>query len=182
MESFDKPGELTSAWALRFSEVLYVDASTVESSASDLKALANAKRVEDISHYLESRRTEWLLFFDNVDDTGSVMIRKYFPNCAHGNILITTRNPYILGYFPNLSSEQAIAVGFMSREDVHDLITRTGRLNSREVKEEQVEELLKVMRFCPRLHPRLNYISSLAHWRVTPSCRSGRLLHRAYRV
>ena len=74
---------------LRFSEVLYIDASTVESSERDLKALADAMRVGDISHYLESRGTEWLLFCDNTDDT-SVPIRKHFPDCVYGNILITT--------------------------------------------------------------------------------------------
>jgi hypothetical protein len=127
----------------RFSEVLYVDASSVESSERDLKALADAKRVEDLTHYLESHQTEWLLLFDNADDA-SVQIRKHFPNCTHGNILITTRNPYILGYFPNQLSEQAIAVGSMSKEDVQVLLTNTGRLNAKEVKEEQVEQIMKV--------------------------------------
>ena len=126
--------------------MLYVDASTVESLECDLKALADVKRVEDISHYLESRKTEWLL----ADDT-SVPVRKHFPNCTHGNILITTRNPYILGYFPNQLSEQAIAVGSMPREDVQALITNTGRLNATEVEEEQVEEIMKVTNIfsCP---------------------------------
>ena len=135
---------------LRFSEVLYIDASTVESSERDLKALADAKHVENISHYLESNKTEWLLFFDNADDT-SVLIRKHFPNCVHGNILITTRNPYILGYFPNQLSEQAIAVDSMSREDVQALIATTGRLNAKEVEEEQVEKIMKVTNIflCP---------------------------------
>jgi hypothetical protein len=109
--------------------------------------------VKDISHYLESRRTEWLLFFDNADDT-SVLIRKHFPNCAHGNILITTRNPYILGYFPNKLSEQAIAVGPMSREDVQALITNIGKLNARETTKEGLEEVMKVIIMLSR--PRLS--------------------------
>ena len=34
---------------------------------------------------------EWLLLLDNADDT-NLNLHDYFPRCAHGNILITSRN------------------------------------------------------------------------------------------
>ena len=36
-------------------------------------------------------REEWLLLFNNADDT-TFNLRKSFPSCSHGNISVTTRN------------------------------------------------------------------------------------------
>ena len=42
--------------------------------------------------WLENQRDRrWLLFFDNADDV-HLSLKKFFPPCAYGNILVTTRN------------------------------------------------------------------------------------------
>jgi hypothetical protein len=41
--------------------------------------------------WLAGRREEWLLLFDNADDL-KLNLSGFFPSCAHGNILITSRN------------------------------------------------------------------------------------------
>ena len=38
---------------------------------------------------------EWLLLLDNADDP-NLNLHDYFPRCAHGNILITSRNREIV--------------------------------------------------------------------------------------
>ncbi|KAJ6564776.1 hypothetical protein B0H19DRAFT_870607, partial [Mycena capillaripes] len=39
----------------------------------------------------------WLLFFDNADDP-KINMNKFLPQCSHGNIIITSRNPELHGY------------------------------------------------------------------------------------
>lgn len=39
----------------------------------------------------------WLLFFDNADDV-KLNLGRFFPRCASGNILVTTRNPELCIY------------------------------------------------------------------------------------
>src|ERR1700722_18018218 len=79
----------------RFSEVLFVDASTVETITADLRSIAVAKGIgdskNDTLNWLSRQRKEWLLLFNNANDT-MLNLRDYFPCCSHGNILITSRN------------------------------------------------------------------------------------------
>jgi hypothetical protein len=79
----------------RFSEVFFVDASTVETTTADLRSIAVTKgtgeSANDALNWLTRQRKEWLLLFNNADDT-MLNLRDYFPPCAHGNILITSRN------------------------------------------------------------------------------------------
>jgi len=39
----------------------------------------------------------WLLFFDNADNV-DLKLKTFFPACAHGNILVTTRNRELRHY------------------------------------------------------------------------------------
>src|SRR3984957_18633645 len=79
----------------RFSDVFFVDASTVETITTDLRSIAVAKGVgnseNDALNWLSRQRKEWLLLFNSADDT-MLNLRDYFPRCSHGNILITSRN------------------------------------------------------------------------------------------
>jgi len=79
----------------RFSEVFFVDASTIETITADLRSIAVTKGIGDSENdaldWLSRQRKEWLLLFNNADDT-MLNLRDYFPCCAHGNILITSRN------------------------------------------------------------------------------------------
>src|ERR1700722_4747633 len=78
-----------------FSEVFFVDASMVEMITADLRSIAIAKGAGDSENdaltSLSRKHEEWLLLFNNADDT-MLNLRDYFPPCAHGNILITSRN------------------------------------------------------------------------------------------
>ncbi|KAJ7201837.1 hypothetical protein GGX14DRAFT_300787, partial [Mycena pura] len=46
---------------------------------------------------LSAQKEEWLLLFDNADEPG-IDLNKFFPQCNHGNIIITTRNPGLCVY------------------------------------------------------------------------------------
>ena len=79
----------------RFSEVFFIDASTVVTITADLRSIAITKGIgnseNDALNWLSKQRREWLLLFDNADDM-MLNLRDYFPRCAHSNILITSRN------------------------------------------------------------------------------------------
>ena len=79
----------------RFSKVFFVNASSSSTIEADL---SNIAVVEDIGSthaetvdWLSGLREEWLLVFDNADDT-ALDFHRYFPSCSHGNMIITTRN------------------------------------------------------------------------------------------
>src|ERR1700722_6394141 len=87
-----------SFYLSRFSEVFFVDATTVDTITADLRSIAIDKGVgdsekdwKDALNLLSNERKEWLLLFNNADDT-RLNLRNYFPSCYHGNILITSRN------------------------------------------------------------------------------------------
>ncbi|KAG8711946.1 hypothetical protein FRC09_020334 [Ceratobasidium sp. 395] len=77
-----------------WSDVIYVDATSLETLTSTLKQFAVARSLGDTHEaallWLSSYTKRWLLVFDNADDT-SLDLRSYFPKGAHGRVLITTR-------------------------------------------------------------------------------------------
>ncbi|KAF8600038.1 TPR-like protein [Ceratobasidium sp. AG-I] len=79
----------------KFSDIIYVDATSHETISASLKSFAIAKSLgkspEDTTQWLSSRQDRWLLIFDNADDP-EIDLHTYFPKSTHGNILITTRN------------------------------------------------------------------------------------------
>ncbi|KAJ7203901.1 hypothetical protein GGX14DRAFT_461340, partial [Mycena pura] len=65
----------------------------------------------------------WLLLFDNADDT-NLGLNDFFPQCKHGNIIITTRNPELRVYgayshVSNMEEEEAVQLLLMSAAQVH---------------------------------------------------------------
>ncbi|KAJ7121153.1 hypothetical protein C8R44DRAFT_705900 [Mycena epipterygia] len=66
---------------------------------------------------------EWLLFFDNADDP-KINLNDYFPNCGHGNILITSRNPglgvYASAHAPVSNMEEMDAINLLLRSAVQE--------------------------------------------------------------
>jgi hypothetical protein len=139
------PSAAISRWG-RFNEVFFIDAST-ETIIEDLKSISTAKQVGDAAGdtllYLSHLQSEWLLFFNNADDT-SINIRNYFPICSHGNILITTRNANILGHLYNSDTEKAIPVGGMSTNDAKNLLVAIANLNPETIDMVEVDEVVKV--------------------------------------
>jgi hypothetical protein len=88
----------------RFTDVFFLDASTVDTINSGLKNIALTQslgsEVDDASHWLASSQDEWLLIFDNADDP-SINLFHYFPQSSSGNILITSRNPQLYVHAPD---------------------------------------------------------------------------------
>ena len=82
-------------YCFRFSKVLFVDASSDTTINADLSDIAVVEHIgnahQDTLDWLCGLREEWLLVFDNADDT-TLDFHRYFPSCSHGNIIITTRN------------------------------------------------------------------------------------------
>ncbi|EKM82275.1 hypothetical protein AGABI1DRAFT_124759 [Agaricus bisporus var. burnettii JB137-S8] len=106
----------------RFSNVFYIDATNEQTLRTDLEAITpgNTERSVDASlHWLASRREgSWLLFFDNADDV-NLKLKKFFPQCRSGNILVTTRNPDLC----LLSTKDGNAkVGAMEHEGAKNLL------------------------------------------------------------
>ncbi|KAG8758131.1 hypothetical protein FRC12_010092 [Ceratobasidium sp. 428] len=77
-----------------WSDVIFVDATSLETLTSTLKQFAIARSLGDTHEaallWLSSYTERWLIVFDNADDT-SLDLQSYFPKGAHGRVLITTR-------------------------------------------------------------------------------------------
>ncbi|KAJ7703738.1 P-loop containing nucleoside triphosphate hydrolase protein [Mycena rosella] len=106
-----------------FTDIFLIDTSTVTAIETGFKNIATAKGVgdsaQDALQWLKSKPDEWLLLFDNADDP-KIDLNKYFPQCNHGNILITSRNPGLRVYTNSHS-----AVFDMEELDAVNLLLRS---------------------------------------------------------
>ncbi|KAF8182168.1 hypothetical protein K438DRAFT_1920268 [Mycena galopus ATCC 62051] len=88
-----------------FSDIFFIDASTIVTIEAGLKNIAVAKKIGDSPQdgllWLTSKVEEWLLVFDNADNP-NINLNDFLPQSNHGNIIITSRNPglHALHYFP----------------------------------------------------------------------------------
>jgi hypothetical protein len=100
-----------------------VDASNANTITAYLRNIALSKRVgeseEEALAWLSSQHKEWLLLFDCADDV-KLNLRKYFPSCAHGNILITSRNRGTLVHAP--ISDANCKVGNLTPDEARSLL------------------------------------------------------------
>src|ERR1700743_736485 len=87
--------------SLRVSITCLIDTSTRETIAVSFTRIAVKMKIGDTAEAAIQRFTakpeEWLLLFDNADEP-SIDLNKFFPQCNHGNIIITTRNPGLCVY------------------------------------------------------------------------------------
>ena len=120
----------------RFSNVYFVDASTTETIITDLRNIALAKEIgeswEDTLDWLAMQHEEWLLLLNNADDT-TFNIRDYFPDCSHGNIMVTSRNPEIVQH--NSDVRSCCHVSGMNASDAKKLLLNISGLRERRDKE-----------------------------------------------
>ncbi|KAJ6545984.1 P-loop containing nucleoside triphosphate hydrolase protein, partial [Mycena vulgaris] len=90
-----------------FTDIFLIDATTTETIDTGLKNIAMTRNsgttAQEALKWLSSKPAEWLLFFDNADDP-TINLNKFFPQCKHGNILITSRNPRLRAYAGSHSS------------------------------------------------------------------------------
>ncbi|KAJ7711879.1 P-loop containing nucleoside triphosphate hydrolase protein [Mycena metata] len=84
-----------------FTNIFFVDASTIDTIDTGFKNIAKLKSVGDSSNdavkWLVAQHEDWLVFFDNADDS-KLDLHKFLPKCNHGNIIITSRNPELRVY------------------------------------------------------------------------------------
>ena len=128
----------SSSCLARFSNVYFVDATAPETIDTELRTIALAKGIgeEDTLDWLARQQEEWLLLFNNADDT-TFDIRDYFPRCSHGNILITTRNRDAVQHASDVRS--SFRVSGMNDNDVINLLLKLSGL--REPHTEETEAL-----------------------------------------
>ncbi|KAH8826753.1 hypothetical protein DL96DRAFT_1709905 [Flagelloscypha sp. PMI_526] len=83
-----------------FDFVYFVDASLETTLETDLKAIAIDQKIgesaADTVQRLSCQTNRWLLVLDNADDK-SFSIQKYIPKSIHGSVIITSRNPELVG-------------------------------------------------------------------------------------
>ena len=85
----------------------------------------------------------WLLIFDNADNV-DLRLKKYFPSCSSGNILITTRNRELRNY----TAEDADAdVKGMDLEDAKNLLLVQARAKRSDEDIALAETIVKVVTF-----------------------------------
>ena len=76
--------------------MFFVDTSTIATIEAGLKNIAVIKHAgnsqEDGLLWLRSKVDNWLLLLDNADDP-KIDLNKFIPQCNHGNIIVTSRNP-----------------------------------------------------------------------------------------
>ena len=113
--------------------MFYVDATTRETLSSGLTALAKAANVgttpEEGLEWLVSKEERWLLVLNNADDP-ALNLHDFFPACAHGDILITTRNQQMVAHATEPDSDRR--VGGMKPEDALQLLLKSSRADSSE--------------------------------------------------
>ncbi|KAJ7735188.1 P-loop containing nucleoside triphosphate hydrolase protein, partial [Mycena metata] len=98
---------------------------------------------EDGLLWLTSKVEEWLVFFDNADDTG-IDLNGYIPQCNHGNIIITSRNPGMCVYAGSDS-----VVSDLEEEDAVTLLLKSA-LQKATVRTEQIAaEIVKALHHLP---------------------------------
>ena len=118
-----------------FSNIFFVDATTVETLETGLKAIAASSSAgnttENAFKWLCNNRDEWLILFDNTDDP-EINLNKWFPRCNHGNILITSRNPGLVVYAGSHSlvsdMEELEAVDLLLKSAAQDSTSENKRL------------------------------------------------------
>ncbi|KAJ7712823.1 P-loop containing nucleoside triphosphate hydrolase protein [Mycena metata] len=131
----------------RFSVIFFIDTSTIATIQTGLKNIAILKDFGDSPQdgllWLTTNIEEWLLFFDNADDS-SINLNDYIPQCDHGNVIITSRNPGLCVYAGSNS-----LVSDMEEEDAVTLLLKSALQKATNRTEEIAAELVKLLHYLP---------------------------------
>ncbi|KAJ7850237.1 hypothetical protein B0H13DRAFT_54989 [Mycena leptocephala] len=129
-----------------FSDNSFLDASTTETIETGLKNIASMKNVgntsQDALKWLANNQEDWLLFYDNADDP-KIDLNRFIPQCTHGNIIITTRNPGLCVYGANS------AVADMEETDAVELLLKSAAQDSSSANTKIAAEIVKEMYYLP---------------------------------
>ncbi|KAJ7446614.1 hypothetical protein FB451DRAFT_789210 [Mycena latifolia] len=130
-----------------FTDIFLIDTSTVETIDTGLKTIATTKSVgessKDALQWLKSKKDEWLLLFDNADDP-KIDLNNFFPQCSHGNILITSRNPGLCVY-----AGAHRAVSDMEDVDAIELLLRSAAQDTTDNSTDTAAQIVKVLHYLP---------------------------------
>ncbi|KAJ7735165.1 P-loop containing nucleoside triphosphate hydrolase protein [Mycena metata] len=131
----------------RFSDIFFIDTSTIATIETGLKNIAVLKEFgnspQDGLLWLTSKVEEWLLLFDNADDPG-INLNDYIPQCNHGNIIITSRNPEMCVYAGSDS-----LVSDMEEEDAVTLLLKSALQKATSHTEQIAAEIVKALHYLP---------------------------------
>ncbi|KAJ7719820.1 P-loop containing nucleoside triphosphate hydrolase protein [Mycena metata] len=132
----------------RFSDIFFIDTSTIATIDTGLKNIAVLKDFGDSPQdgllWLTSKVEEWLLLFDNADDP-SINLKDFIPQCNHGNIIITSRNPGLRVYAGSNSS----LVSDMEKEDAVALLLKSALQEATSHTEQIAAEIVKLLHYLP---------------------------------
>ncbi|KAJ7901372.1 P-loop containing nucleoside triphosphate hydrolase protein, partial [Mycena leptocephala] len=130
-----------------FSDIFLIDTSTIMTIETGLKNIAVVKDFGDSPQdgllWLTSKVEEWLLFFDNADDP-SMDLNNFIPQCNHGNIIITSRNPGLCVYAGSHS-----LVSDMEEEDAVALLLKSAAQEVTTCTEQIATEIVKALHYLP---------------------------------
>ncbi|KAF7369456.1 FabD/lysophospholipase-like protein [Mycena venus] len=130
-----------------FSDIFFIDTSTIVTIETGLKNIAVAKDFGDSPQdgllWLTSKVEEWLLFFDNADDP-SINLNDFIPQCTHGNIIITSRNPGLCVYAGSHS-----LVSDMEEEDAVALLLKSAAQEVTFSTQKNATEIIKALHYLP---------------------------------
>ncbi|KAJ7463237.1 P-loop containing nucleoside triphosphate hydrolase protein, partial [Mycena latifolia] len=133
--------------ATHFTNIFLIDTSTTETIDAGLKDIATKISIGDSSkdalQWLQRKEEAWLLFFDNADDP-NINLNNYFPQCSHGNILITSRNPGLCVY-----SGGHCVVSDMEGSEAVDLLLRSAVQENTGDKKDIAAQIVKLLHYLP---------------------------------
>ncbi|KAJ7073181.1 hypothetical protein C8F01DRAFT_1225887 [Mycena amicta] len=113
----------------RFTDHFKLNASSGESIEAGYKEIAMSKNLGDTVNaaqtWLNANPDEWLILFDNADKV-DLDLGDYLPKGAHGNILITSRNPDL--WVHTGPDQRAIEVLNLSVNDAVSLLLKRAGL------------------------------------------------------
>ncbi|KAJ7364045.1 FabD lysophospholipase-like protein, partial [Mycena albidolilacea] len=128
----------------RFTKQFFINASSLQTLNIAFKNIAIVYKIgnslQDVLLWLVTQIEEWMLLFDNVDDT-NLNLFPFFPRCTHGNIIITSRSSQLAVHGPMSHSK----VGNMDETNSIDLLLlRAAKENTVETAEKAAEIVKKL--------------------------------------
>jgi hypothetical protein len=139
-----------------FSDIFFIDSGIIATIDTGLRNIAVVKEAGDSPQdgllWLTSKVEEWLLFFDNANDP-SINLNDFIPQCDHGNIIITSRNPGL-----NVYAGSHSLVSDMEEEDAVALILKSAAQEATIGAKQIATEIVKVRQLSLGTHSVLTVI------------------------
>ncbi|KAG9114449.1 hypothetical protein FRC07_007645, partial [Ceratobasidium sp. 392] len=130
----------------RFTDIIYVDATSQETIISSLKAFAMVKKLGETNanaiEWLSTTQEPWLLVFNNADSS-EVHLREYFPRGTHGNILVTTRSRDLA--LLSQGANAACQVSGLPPAEAMQLLFKTSRIQDENLAQDETSAGLELI-------------------------------------